>query len=80
MRRPALTIHLMEERLDAGPILAQQGEPVPDGMTEAALEARLATLGGELLVQITRRAGRWLGAPTTAGRGASHILSLALGG
>jgi methionyl-tRNA formyltransferase len=45
------TIHLMDERLDAGPILAQQGEPVPDGMTEAALEARLAILGGELLVQ-----------------------------
>jgi methionyl-tRNA formyltransferase len=45
------TIHLMGERLDAGPILVQQGEPVPDGMTEAALEARLATLGGELLVQ-----------------------------
>jgi methionyl-tRNA formyltransferase len=46
-----VTIHLMDERLDTGPILVQQGEPVPDGMTEAALEARLATLGGELLVQ-----------------------------
>jgi methionyl-tRNA formyltransferase len=46
-----VTIHLMDERLDTGPILAQQGEPVLDGMTEAALEARLATLGGELLVQ-----------------------------
>jgi methionyl-tRNA formyltransferase len=44
-----VTIHLMDERLDTGPILTQQGEPVPDGMTEAALEARLATLGGELL-------------------------------
>ena len=44
-----VTIHLMDERFDTGPILAQQGEPVPDGMTEAALEARLATLGGELL-------------------------------
>jgi methionyl-tRNA formyltransferase len=46
-----VTIHLMDERLDTGPILAQQGEPVPDGMTEAALETRLATLGGELLAQ-----------------------------
>ena len=46
-----VTIHLMDERLDTGPILAQQGEPVPDGLTEAALEARLASLGGELLVQ-----------------------------
>jgi methionyl-tRNA formyltransferase len=46
-----VTIHLMDERLDTGPILAQRGEPVPNGATEAALEARLATLGGELLVQ-----------------------------
>jgi methionyl-tRNA formyltransferase len=46
-----VTIHLMDERFDTGPILAQQGEPVPDSITEAALEARLATLGGELLVQ-----------------------------
>ncbi len=45
------TIHLMDERLDTGPILAQQSELVPEGMTEAALEAQLATLGGELLVQ-----------------------------
>jgi methionyl-tRNA formyltransferase len=46
-----VTIHLMDERLDTGPILAQQAEPIPDGMTEAALEARLASLGGELLAQ-----------------------------
>jgi methionyl-tRNA formyltransferase len=46
-----VTIHLMDEHFDTGPILAQQGEPVPDGMTEEALEARLATLGGELLVR-----------------------------
>jgi methionyl-tRNA formyltransferase len=46
-----VTIHLMNERLDTGPILAQQGELVPDGMTEAALEARLVSLGGELLAQ-----------------------------
>ena len=45
------TIHLMDERFDTGPILAQQSELVPEGMTEAALEAQLATLGGELLVQ-----------------------------
>jgi methionyl-tRNA formyltransferase len=46
-----VTIHLMNERFDAAPILAQQGEPIPDGMTEAALEARLAALGGALLTQ-----------------------------
>jgi methionyl-tRNA formyltransferase len=46
-----VTVHLMDERFDAGPILAQQAEPVPDGMTEAALEARLADLGGALLAQ-----------------------------
>ena len=46
-----VTIHLMEGRFDTGPVLMQQGEPVPDGMTEAALEARLASLGGELLAR-----------------------------
>jgi methionyl-tRNA formyltransferase len=46
-----VTIHLMDKRFDTGPILAQRGEPIPDGMTEATLEARLAALGGELLVQ-----------------------------
>lgn len=46
-----VTIHLMDERLDTGPILAQQGEPILEGVTEAALEARLATHGGELLAQ-----------------------------
>ncbi len=46
-----VTIHLMDERLDTGPILTQQGEPIPEGVTEAALEARLATLGGELLAR-----------------------------
>jgi methionyl-tRNA formyltransferase len=46
-----VTIHQMDKRFDAGPILAQQGEPVPEGMTEAALEARLAILGGDLLIQ-----------------------------
>jgi methionyl-tRNA formyltransferase len=45
------TIHLMEERFDSGPILAQQGEPIAEGMTEAALETRLAALGGELLAR-----------------------------
>ena len=45
------TIHLMDERLDTGPILTQQGEPIPEGATEAALEARLATLGGQVLVE-----------------------------
>jgi methionyl-tRNA formyltransferase len=46
-----VTIHLMDKYFDTGPILAQRGELVPDGMTEAALEARLASLGGELLTQ-----------------------------
>jgi methionyl-tRNA formyltransferase len=46
-----VTIHLMDDRLDTGSILAQQGVAIPDSMAEAALEARLASLGGELLVQ-----------------------------
>lgn len=45
------TIHLMDERLDTGPILRQQRIPVPEGITEQALEQTCATIGGELLVR-----------------------------
>ena len=46
-----VTIHLMDEGLDTGPIVAQQKISVPDGITYAQLEARCAALGGNLLAQ-----------------------------
>jgi methionyl-tRNA formyltransferase len=36
-----VTVHLMDERLDAGPIAAQQHVPFPDGASEPELEALL---------------------------------------
>jgi methionyl-tRNA formyltransferase len=44
-----VTIHLMDEGLDTGPIVAQERIDVPEGITYAQLEERCAELGGKLL-------------------------------
>ncbi|HLL80764.1 MAG TPA: methionyl-tRNA formyltransferase [Ktedonobacteraceae bacterium] len=46
-----VTIHLMDEGLDTGPMVAQERIDVPEGITYAQLEARCAQLGGKLLVR-----------------------------
>jgi len=46
-----VTIHLMDEGLDTGPIVAQQRIDVPEGITYTQLEARCAELGGSLLAR-----------------------------
>ena len=46
-----VTIHLMDERLDTGPIVLQQRVSIAEGIGEAALESQLAGLGGELLTR-----------------------------
>ncbi|HEU0001093.1 MAG TPA: methionyl-tRNA formyltransferase [Ktedonobacteraceae bacterium] len=46
-----VTIHMMDEGLDTGPIVAQERVTVPDGITYAQLEAECATLGGKLLAR-----------------------------
>jgi methionyl-tRNA formyltransferase len=46
-----VTIHLMEEKLDSGPILAQEALEVPEGISYAELEQQAAELGGALLAQ-----------------------------
>lgn len=46
-----VTIHLMDEGLDTGPIVAQERIGVPEGMTYTQLEARCAELGGQLLAR-----------------------------
>ncbi len=45
-----VTVHLMDESLDGGDILAQEALDLPSGVTGAALEERCAELGGRLLV------------------------------
>lgn len=51
MQQTGVTIHLMDEGLDTGPIVAQERVAVPDGIRYAELEAQCAELGGRLLVR-----------------------------
>jgi methionyl-tRNA formyltransferase len=46
-----VTIHLMDEGMDSGPIVTQELVEVPDGISFAQLEAQCANLGGKLLAQ-----------------------------
>jgi methionyl-tRNA formyltransferase len=46
-----VTIHLMDEGLDSGAILAQEVIEIPDGISYSTLEERSAVLGGKLLAQ-----------------------------
>lgn len=54
-RETGITIHMMDEGLDTGPIVAQQKIIVPDGITYRQLEAECAALGGKLLAQSLRQ-------------------------
>src|SRR5436305_4270303 len=51
MRQTGVTIHLMDEGLDSGPIVAQERIAVPDGIRYAQLEAQCAEAGGILLAR-----------------------------
>ncbi|SRR5690242_10547023 len=44
-----VTIHLMDEGMDSGDVLAQEVIEVPDGISYAELESQCATRGGALL-------------------------------
>lgn len=48
LRETGVTIHLMDDGLDTGPILLQRPVAIPANVTLPALEATLATVGGEL--------------------------------
>jgi methionyl-tRNA formyltransferase len=50
-RETGVTIHLMDEGLDTGPIVSQGKITVPDGITYRQLEAECAELGGKLLAR-----------------------------
>lgn len=52
LARTGVTVHLLEDRADAGPILAQRELPVPNGINGADLELELARAGGELLARV----------------------------
>lgn len=46
-----VSVHLMDEGLDTGPLLAQERVAVPAGVSEARLERTLAEIGGRLLAE-----------------------------
>lgn len=50
-----VTVHLMDEGFDSGPIVLREALPLPDGTTEAALERACATRGGALLAEALAR-------------------------
>lgn len=50
-QRTGVTIHLMDEGMDTGPIVAQEVVEVPDGISYAQLEAQCAALGGIMLAR-----------------------------
>jgi methionyl-tRNA formyltransferase len=71
--RTGVTAFRMGERMDAGPILDQQALPVPAGVTNPQLTARLSQLGGELAVRVLgRREGEGLEEITQLESGATY--------
>jgi methionyl-tRNA formyltransferase len=46
-----VTLHLLDEGIDSGDIVAQADFERPDGLSEAQLEQQSATVGAELLLQ-----------------------------
>jgi methionyl-tRNA formyltransferase len=51
IQRTGVTIHLMDEGMDSGAIVAQEFIEFPDGISYAELEEQSAELGGKLLAQ-----------------------------
>ncbi|HMD00247.1 MAG TPA: formyltransferase family protein, partial [Ferruginibacter sp.] len=49
--RTGVTIHVMDEGLDSGAIVAQEAIEIPDGINYSELEKLSAVLGGKLLAQ-----------------------------
>jgi len=54
-RRTGVTIHLLDQGFDTGPIVAQEAIDLPEGIREPELEARLMELGAELLIETIGR-------------------------
>ncbi|HVC22830.1 MAG TPA: methionyl-tRNA formyltransferase [Candidatus Dormibacteraeota bacterium] len=53
--RTGVTVFRMNQRMDAGPILAQQPLPIPASVSRPDLTATLALVGAEMLVQALDR-------------------------
>jgi methionyl-tRNA formyltransferase len=55
LERTGVTVHLMTDQLDAGPIVAQAAFDVPIGLTADNFDDRAGRLGGHLLVDAVLR-------------------------
>jgi methionyl-tRNA formyltransferase len=53
--RTGVTVFRMDQRLDSGPILAQDETPLVESDTATVLTEKLAKLGGDLVVQVLHR-------------------------
>lgn len=51
-RETGVTIHLMDDGLDSGPILAQQRLPVSEGMDAVTLEQHLFEIGAKMVAEL----------------------------
>lgn len=51
IRRSGVTVHVMNDQFDAGPIVRRQAFDVPEGVSGIELEQQAASIGGELLVR-----------------------------
>jgi methionyl-tRNA formyltransferase len=69
-----VTIHLMDEGMDSGAILAQETIMVPDGISYARLEAQCARRGGELLANVVHAlyAGNAIATPQNEAQSSYH--------
>lgn len=53
--KTGVTVHFMDERFDTGDVALQRPFSLPDGITHAELEANLAQVGADLLVEAIQR-------------------------
>ncbi len=56
--RTGVTLHAMEERVDAGPVVARRELAIADGANAEELSTRLATMGAELMWQALAQIAR----------------------
>lgn len=62
-----VSIHLMDEGLDTGSLLAQERVAIPEGVSEAWLERALAEIGGRLLAESVLALARGTARPVPQG-------------
>ncbi len=67
-----VSVHLMTEELDAGPILAQQEIPIPDGILGEELDRVCSKVGAELLLGAVRGLAAGTAAPFPQRPGGSY--------